>query len=77
MQFNICWTANGAAREVRRKTENGTNNICELKSDKTISGCVLACNRGHQKKSMEIKSHIKSTLLRHDATVECIRIYFL
>jgi hypothetical protein len=76
MQFTTCWTANGADREVRRKIKNETNNICELKSDKTISGCILACNRGH-KKSMEIKSHIKSTPLRHDATVELIRIHFL
>jgi hypothetical protein len=58
-----------ADREVRRKTENETNNIYELKSDKIISGCILACNRGHQKKSMKIKSQIKFTLLRHDATV--------
>jgi hypothetical protein len=54
----------GADREVRRETENETNNICKLKSDKIISGCILASNRGHQKKSMEIKSLIKSTLLR-------------
>jgi hypothetical protein len=77
MRFNTCWTANGADREVRRKTENKTNNICELKSDKTISGCILAYNRGHQTNSMEIKSHIKSTLQRHDATAVCIRINFL
>jgi len=50
MQFTTCWTANGADREMWRKTENETNNICELKSYKTISGCILACNRGHHKK---------------------------
>jgi len=77
MQFHICWTAKGADREVRHKTENEKNNICELKSDKIISGCIMACNWGHQKKSMEMKSHIKSTFLRHDATVECIRFHFL
>jgi len=34
MQFNICWTADKADRYVRRKTENETNKICELKCDK-------------------------------------------
>jgi hypothetical protein len=77
MQFNICWTANGADREVMRKTENETNKICELKSDINISRCILACNRGHQKKIMEIKSYIKSTLQRNDPTVVCVRIHYL
>jgi hypothetical protein len=51
MQFNICWAAKGAGREVRHKTENEKNNNCELKNDKIISGCILDCNRGHQKRA--------------------------
>jgi hypothetical protein len=77
MQCNICWTANRADREVMHKTENETNNISELKSDKNISSCILACNRAHKKMIMEIQSYIKSTLLRHDTTLVCTQIHYL
>jgi hypothetical protein len=77
MQFNICWTANRADREVMRKTENETNNISGLKSDKNISCCILAYTQGHQNTIMEIQSYIKSTLLRHDTTVVCTQIHYL
>lgn len=53
MQFTTYWTANGANREERRKTESETNNISELKRDKTISSCILACNRGHKKRAFK------------------------